>query len=95
MDTRFEWNPAKDVANEQKHDINFTEATTVFEDPQHIVEDVSRPEHGEKRMMAIGRVGTFMIVVVYTDRSERRRIISARRASRSERERYRQSAETA
>ena len=89
----FEWDPAKDEINEQKHYISFTEAITVFDDPQHIVEDATRPEHGEKRTMAIGRVGAFVLAVIFTERYQRRRIISARRARRNERKRYGQSAE--
>jgi uncharacterized protein len=91
----FEWDPVKDETNEKKHDFSFSDAVAVFRDPQHIVEDATRPEHSEQRMMAVGRVGTLVLAVVYTIRSERRRIISARRASRSERERYRQGAESA
>jgi uncharacterized DUF497 family protein len=89
----FEWDPAKDEANEQKHDISFTDAITVFDDPQHIVEDATRPEFGETRRMAIGRVGSFVVAVIFTDHHQRRRIISARRARRDERTRYRHSAE--
>jgi uncharacterized DUF497 family protein len=93
VELAFEWDPAKDEANEHKHDISFTDAIMVFDDPQHIVDDVTRPEHGEKRAMAIGRVGAFVFAVIYTERHQRRRIISARRARRNERERYRQGAE--
>ena len=89
----FKWDPAKDEANEHKHDISFTEAISVFDDPQHIVEDVTRLEHGEMRTMAIGRVGAFVLAVIFTEWHQRRRIISARRARRNERKRYRQSAE--
>jgi uncharacterized protein len=89
----FEWDPANDEANELKHDISFTEAIMVFDDPQHIVEDATRPEHGEKRTIAVGRVGPFVMAVIFTERQQRRRIISARRARRNERERYRQGAE--
>ena len=93
MEIEFEWDPAKDEANEYKHNISFTEAIAVFDDPQHIVEDATRPEHGERRTMAIGRVGAFVLVVFFTERDQRHRIISARRAKRNERERYRQGAE--
>jgi uncharacterized protein len=94
VDLEFEWDPDKDAANEAKHDISFAEATTVFDDPQLIEEDVTRPEHGERRFKAVGRLGQFIGAVIYTDRDGRRRIISARRARRREREQYRQSAET-
>jgi uncharacterized protein len=93
LELEFEWDPAKDEANEHKHDISFTEAIMVFDDPQHIVEDTTRLEHGEKRSMAIGRVGSFILAIIFTERRQRRRIISARRARRHERKRYRDSAE--
>lgn len=95
MELEFAWDPVKDAANEQKHGIAFAEAQTVFRDPQTLIEDVTKPEHGEQRSKAIGRVGAFMIAVIFTDRPPHRRIISARRARRNERERYRQSAESA
>lgn len=95
LELEFEWDPVKDAANEQKHGIAFEEAQAVFRDPQVLIEDATRPEYGEQRSKAIGRVGTFMIAVIFTDRHMRRRIISARRAKRNERERYRQSAESA
>jgi uncharacterized DUF497 family protein len=92
---RFEWDPAKRVVNLRKHDIDFRDAIAVFDDSQVVFEDASRPEHGERRTKAIGSVGATLICVIFTDRGERRRIISARRTRRDERERYRQSAETA
>jgi uncharacterized DUF497 family protein len=91
----FEWDPAKDVVNEAKHGISFEDAKRVFEDPQHLVEQSTARDYGEPRRLAIGRFGSFVITVIFTDRHEIRRIISARRARRNERERYRQSAESA
>lgn len=91
----FEWDPAKEVANEKKHGISFEDARRVFDDPQHLIEASSARDHGESRDLAIGRFSSFVITVIFTDRLEHRRIISARRARRNERERYRQSAESA
>jgi uncharacterized protein len=91
----FEWDPAKDVTNTKKHGIGFEDARRVFDDPQLLIEESSGGDYGELRRLAIGRFGSFVITVVFTDRFERRRIISARRARRDERERYRQSAESA
>jgi uncharacterized protein len=92
---KFNWDPAKREANLQKHGLDFFDVVAVFNDSQHLNEDATRPEHGERQTKAIGRVGALMVCVIYTDRGEIRRIISARRARRDERERYRQSAETA
>lgn len=87
----FEWDPAKDEINTQKHGISFVDAASVFDDPDHLDEDSTYPEHGENRRRAIGAMGPVMVTVVYTDRDGRRRIISARRARRNERARYDQS----
>jgi uncharacterized protein len=57
--------------------------------------DSTKPEHGEERSLAIGLVAGRLAAVVYTDRAERRRIISARSARKNERERYDQSKATA
>jgi uncharacterized DUF497 family protein len=89
----FDWDPAKREANLEKHDIDFRDAIAVFNDSQHILEDATRPEFGERRTKAIGRVGSTLPCVIFTERGEHRRIISARRTRRDERERYRQGAE--
>lgn len=91
----FDWDPDKREVNLIKHGLDFRRAVAVFEDPLHLVEDATQPEHGEIRRKAIGRIEHIMVCVIYTDRNEKRRIISARRASRDERERYRARAETA
>lgn len=91
---RFEWDMAKESANEQKHGLSFIDAATVFDDPHHLEEDSTRPEHGEERWKAIGMVGEFVVAVIYTDRQDRRRIISARRARKHERAQYDQSKTT-
>jgi uncharacterized protein len=90
----FEWDPAKDAANEAKHGISFVRAATVFDDPHHLEEDTTKPEFGEQRSKAIGMVGQYLVTVIYTDRQDKRRIISARRARNDERARYDQSTTT-
>jgi uncharacterized DUF497 family protein len=89
----FEWDPAKAVANQRKHGISFGRAQGVFEDPQHLEEDANETSYGERRSKAVGRLDNVMITVIFTYRHGRRRIISARRARRDERERYRRRAE--
>jgi len=90
----FEWDLAKEAANVAKHGITFTDATSVFDDPHVLTEDSTKPEYGEERSLAIGEVAGRLATVVYTDREQRRRIISARRARKNERERYDQSKTT-
>lgn len=84
----FDWDPNKDVANFAKHGIEFSDAITVFDDPYHFIKDSTRPEYGEVRFRAVGRVGKVIVTVIFTDRGESRRIISARRARTNERAEY-------
>ncbi len=86
IDPDFDWDPVKRETNLAKHGLDFRRAVEVFNDPQYIDEDSSQAEYGEIRRKAIGRVGQLMICVIYTGRDGKRRIISARRARRDERE---------
>jgi uncharacterized protein len=81
---RFEWDPRKRALNLRKHGIAFEDAVEVFAQPH--LDD--RPEHGEHRFVAFGEMRGRVIVVVYTKREEKRRIISARKATKDEREAY-------
>ena len=90
----FEWDATKDTENQGKHGISFTAATSVFDDPHHLEEDSTKPEHGEERKRAIGTVQGCLVTVIDTDRPTSRRIISARRARDDERARYGQSTTT-
>lgn len=84
----FEWDDAKDQANEAKHGITFAEAIAVFADPGHVVLDASREEDSETRSKAIGQIEGVLFVVVFTRRGSVTRIISARRANRREERSY-------
>jgi uncharacterized protein len=95
MDFEFDWDPVKRDKNLAKHELDFVDVVEVFNDALHIDEDSTQPEHDEIRRKAIGRVGHLMVAVIYTVRDGKLRIISARRARRDERERYRTRAETA
>ena len=94
---RFEWDEAKNLSNQRKHEgVSFEEARHVFEDPLHVsVQD--RIEGGEPRWQTIGAVQGFVILVVAHTLTEEDdnggsveiiRIISARRATPRERRRY-------
>jgi uncharacterized protein len=86
---KFEWNPNKAVINLRKHNISFQEATTVFDDLLSVT--FPDPDHsiGESRYVIIGMSGSGQLLVVsHTDRKNRTRIISARRASSHERRFY-------
>jgi uncharacterized protein len=89
MGLRFEWDPRKADSNLKKHGITFQEATTVFADALSIT--IADPDHseGEARFLDLGLSHRHRLVVVsYTERGKVIRIISARRASRSERKTY-------
>jgi uncharacterized protein len=85
----FEWNLDKAELNLEKHGISFQEAATIFNDPLSIT--FPDPEHsiGENRYVIIGISGFEQLLVVsHTDRGEKVRIISARKATRQERRFY-------
>jgi len=89
MDTEFEWDPAKAESNYQKHGVSFAEAATVFFDPISIT--VPDPLHSvdENRFVITGlSYQQRHLVVVHADRGDRIRIISARLATASERNKY-------
>ena len=83
----FEWDEDKNAINKQKHKISFETALHVFDDLDYI--EVYDFEHrsDEDRYIAIGRVGDILFVV-FTERGENIRIISARLATEAERRLY-------
>jgi uncharacterized DUF497 family protein len=85
----FEWDPDKGKENLERHGVSFGEASTAFGDPLSM--NMPDPDHseGEERYIVMGMSDRYRLLVVsYTDRSPRTRIISARLATRSEREQY-------
>jgi len=84
----FEFDPAKARTNLRKHGVSFSHAEQALRDPMaYTIDD---PDTASERrfvtlgMDALGRV----LVVVHTQRGERTRLISARKASRGEADRY-------
>jgi uncharacterized DUF497 family protein len=85
----FEWDEEKAVANLAKHSVSFNEAKTVFDDPLYV--DFYDPDHSfdELRYIIIGESKQGRLIIVsYTERDNRVRLISAREVTRSERETY-------
>lgn len=85
----FEWDLEKAAANAKKHGVDFSEAMTVFGDPLELT--IADPDHseGEQRFLSIGASSAGrLLVVAYTDRAGRTRIINAREASAQERKHY-------
>jgi len=84
----FEWSAPKRLANIDKHGVDFRVAARIFDGPT--VDKVDdRQDYGEARLISIGEALGDILVVVSTDRSHARRIISAWKAGRREREEYR------
>lgn len=85
----FEWDTQKAQANLEKHNVSFEEAAEVFFDPFYQFGDATRGE--EQREFVLGySLSQRILLVVYMERSERTRIISARLATRQERKQYEQ-----
>jgi uncharacterized DUF497 family protein len=84
----FEWDPRKAAANRRKHGVAFEEACEAFFDPFLRPADAG-DEAGEDREAIFGlTVGWRLLHVVFVERGEVFRIISARRATRPERREY-------
>jgi hypothetical protein len=83
----FEWDEVKRLKNIKTHNLDFIRAKEIWENP---VLEIRSPQthHGEERFLAIGKMENIFITVVYTWRSENRRLISARRARKNEKEYY-------
>jgi uncharacterized DUF497 family protein len=76
----YEWDPHKAKLNLQKHRISFTDAVTVFGDEYAITIEDDHPE--ENRYVVLGKDAKGrLLVVVFTFRGKRIRIISARKAT--------------
>jgi uncharacterized DUF497 family protein len=79
----FEWDKNKAIQNEVKHGVSFADTVAVFEDPRALT--LRQVVPGEVRHVTVG-MDAFgnILVVVYTWRGENIRIISARKATRTE-----------
>lgn len=84
----FEWDYQKAVINYTKHGVSFDEASEVFRDPFGIEKLDDRKAYGEERFIRIGVAGSRLLMVVYTERGEKIRIISAREVTKNERNDY-------
>ena len=84
----FDWDPAKNDANLNKHGINFDEARHIFEGPILTRVD-DREDYGENRHISLGALSPdAVLVVIHTERGDKIRLISARNANRRERKVY-------
>ena len=89
---RFEWDELKAESNEQKHSISFNEAQTVFYDENARLRFDSEHAIDEDRYILLGMSSSLRLLVVshlYQEDIELIRIISARKATKRERQQYR------
>jgi uncharacterized DUF497 family protein len=93
---KIEWDAAKDQVNREKHGLSFGEAAALFTSGVDylLIFDEAHSDD-EDRFIAVGPIRRGVIVIVFTERDEDVvRIVSARKATRNERRRYRQHEET-
>jgi uncharacterized DUF497 family protein len=88
---KFEWDSRKETANRKKHDVSFSEAKTAFYDENARV--IADPDHSEEedRFILLGLSSQLRLLVVChccREDQDTIRIISARKANRSERREY-------
>jgi uncharacterized DUF497 family protein len=85
----FEWDPSKAASNFTKHGVSFEEATGAFADPLSLLMPDPAHSAGEQRYLVIGLSRKHrLLVVAFAERPPRTRIISARLATKRERQRY-------
>jgi uncharacterized protein len=86
---QFDWDPEKARKNLAKHGISFNEATRVFDDPLFLTFADLDHSFQERRFIIMGElVDGRLLVVAYTERNHQTRLISARLATRQERQTY-------
>ncbi len=85
----YEWDLAKARGNRRKHGIDFRDTIAALDDPRRLEEIDDRLAYGEERIMVIGMAAARVLFVVVTNRGEETcRLISARKATRHEEDRY-------
>lgn len=80
---RFEWDARKNTVNIAKHGIDFADVPEMFKEPMLVKSD-ARNDYGEDRWIGMGWLGTVVAVVVFVERKEVIRVISARKAAKNE-----------
>ena len=77
MTPSFEWDPAKDSANQAKHGVSFQEAQLAFLDPSRVIARDLTHSRMEPRYYCFGRVGEGILTVRFAYRGQLIRIIGA------------------
>ena len=85
MKPDFEWDPQKAESNVHKHDVTFAEASSIFDDPLFITLLDEEHSTDEERFITIGLSNkNRLLLIAHTERKNRIRIISARKATKNE-----------
>ena len=85
----FEWDDDKAAVNWRAHGVTFHQAVKAFRDPFGVERIDDRNSYGEERIILLGMCEGVILHVTYTERGERKRLISARRAEKHEQDDYR------
>ena len=80
----FEWDENKNIGNIKKHGIDFNDSPKIFSNPMVTKVD-DRKDYNEKRWIGLGRLENMIVILAYTKRGKKIRIISIRKANKSER----------
>ncbi|MGN7611132.1 BrnT family toxin [Magnetococcales bacterium HHB-1] len=86
VNMEFEWHEDKRRRNLRKHRIDFCDAEVVMRGTTVTVED--KGDYGEQRFLTMGLLHTHVVVIAHTEREDRIRIISMRKAVKHEREAF-------
>jgi uncharacterized protein len=88
MPVEFDWDDDKAAANLAKHRVSFEQASIAWRDPFSVDWIDLREDYGEERSGLLGLYRGDVLYVAYTERGAEIRIISARRASKHEQDKY-------
>lgn len=89
MNPRFTWDDDKASANQQRHGVSFDEASTVFDNPLAVIFDDEAHSDTEVREIIIGHsVDGRLLLICFTERADKIRLISARQTTAKERRDY-------
>ena len=83
----FEWDKQKNLNNIRKPGIDFADSFKIFEQPMLVKID-TRKDYKEKRWIGLGRLADNIVVAVFTKIKSKIRIISIRKANKTERNTY-------
>lgn len=89
MRPNFEWDTEKAEKNIRKHDVSFDEAASVFDEPLFITLLDGEHSSDDERYITIGLSNmNRLLLVTHTERNDRIRVISARKATKNEEKFY-------